>query len=675
MRYLVTKEQRLFESNEYKTVSVKEALEILNAQESYLGVDTETEGFDVYTKNLLLLQIGNADVQVAVDCTTTDSKEFKSLLERDDMTFLFHNAKFDLKFLYKQGIVPKNVYDSFLVEKLLWIGYPSGMHPLSLQALCDQYLGVHLDKSVRGEIFRGLTERVVVYGCRDVEFLVPLMKKQLEEVGKQNLRGAVTLENEFVRVLSYVEYCGIKLDTEKWKQKMDDDLKALTAAKTSLDSWVETHFADDPRFCKKNLQGDLFTGFDTAPRCTVNWKSPIQVASILSLLGFDLKIRDKTTGEIKNSIEAKIIERQKTKSEISGPYLVYATQKKVVDTYGQSWIDQINPVTGRIHTQFQQLGADTGRLSSGGKDKQNHLEYVNFQNLPSDERTRSCFIAEPGNKMICCDYSGQESMILANFSQDPTMLHELSKPDGDMHSVVAKLVFAKEIGDTPTNQVKAKFKRLRQEAKGYEFLVAYGGDAHTIMMNYGKSKEEADRIYNSYMNGLSGVKKYQTFRRKDVMEKGYILINNIIGRRAHIYDYDTFLKPQMAKQSEPGFWDTYKELKQSSPECTTVQDVKAFFKRKTASEKQSINYCIQGTGADMIKLAMIRLFNWILDNDLFEKVKIVNLIHDECTVECPDELAEQVSSKVQECMESAGDIFCTIVPIKADPVISPCWVH
>ena len=119
-------------------------------------------------------------------------------------------------------------------------------------------------------------------------------------------------------------------------------------------------------------------------------------------------------------------------------------------------------------------------------------------------------------------------------------------------------------------------------------LVAYGGDANTIQQNYGKSKEEAEQIYNSYMNGFKGVQKYQQFCRKDVMDKGYILLNPLTGHKAYIYDYERLM--EIKEEFSTEFWDKYKQLKASNPNHPIVEDVRYYFKRKSASEKQSINY-------------------------------------------------------------------------------------
>ena len=250
---------------------------------------------------------------------------------------------------------------------------------------------------------------------------------------------------------------------------------------------------------------------------------------------------------------------------------------KQCDSFGKNILKQIDKDTGRLYTNFNPLGTDTCRISSGGKDKANGIEYVNMLNLPSDAFTRSCFVAETGNKWISIDYSGQESFIMADVANDKEMIYELTYGEKDLHTLTAKLVFPEIPKDMPANEVKEKYHKLRGEAKGYEFAFNYAGNASTIKRNFGLTDEEANRIYNSYMSGFDGLKRYQEFRKKDWWEKGYILLNPLTGYKAFIYDYK-YLKQVQNSFNEPGFWEYYREMKEECPSCDTVVKVKEFFK-------------------------------------------------------------------------------------------------
>lgn len=664
MIYLVTKQQSLWTSDRYKVISAEEALELL-APLSVVELDTETMGLDPYTKELLTVQLGCAEFQVVIDCTSVDIHLFKEYMENPQRMFLGWNIKFDLKFLYHQRIVPLRVYDGYLAEKLLWLGYPAGMHEMSLKAASINYLGVDMDKSVRGKIIQtGLTEDVIVYAAGDVSYLGKIRDKQLVELEKKGLLKAIDFENEFVKCLAYIEYCGAKLDVDKWKIKMATDLNNLEKYEAELNEWVEESEYSS-KYCSVNIQGDLFNGFDTKPRCHINWTSSQQVIPLFEELGLNLKVLDKKTKHYKKSVDIKVIEPQASKSPLIPIYIKYKKAAIIVNTFGQKFLNLINPVTGRIHANFNQLGTDTGRLSS---------TEPNLQNLPHDAQTRACFVSDKGNRWISADYSGQESYLMASMANDEAMLDELINGSGDLHSLTAKMVFQQIPRDMPLKDIKKNFKDLRQEAKGYEFCFNYGGQDSTLIRNYGLDAKRAKEIYENYMSGFAGLKRYQDFRRVDVMRKGYILLSPITGHKAYIYDYDE-LKMQMEKQDDPDFWAYYREMKQENPECDTVQGVRRLARRKAESEKQSINYPIQAAGALCFKLASIKLFNWLLKNGLLFKVKYCIPVHDEINLEAPDEISEEVADILVKCMVSAGKPFCTRAHLGADVEIGDHWIH
>lgn len=664
MIYLVTKQQSLWTSDRYKVISAEEALELL-APLSVVELDTETMGLDPYTKELLTVQLGCAEFQVVIDCTSVDIHLFKEYMENPQRMFLGWNIKFDLKFLYHQRIVPLRVYDGYLAEKLLWLGYPAGVHEMSLKAASINYLGVDMDKSVRGKIIQtGLTEDVIVYAAGDVSYLGKIRDKQLIELEKKGLLKAIDFENEFVKCLAYIEYCGAKLDVDKWKIKMATDLNNLEKYEAELNEWVEESEYSS-KYCSVNIQGDLFNGFDTKPRCHINWTSSQQVIPLFEELGLNLKVLDKKTKHYKKSVDIKVVEPQASKSPLIPIYIKYKKAAIIVNTFGQKFLNLINPVTGRIHANFNQLGTDTGRLSS---------TEPNLQNLPHDAQTRACFVSDKGNRWISADYSGQESYLMASMANDEAMLDELINGSGDLHSLTAKMVFQQIPRDMPLKDIKKNFKDLRQEAKGYEFCFNYGGQDSTLIRNYGLDAKRAKEIYENYMSGFAGLKRYQDFRRVDVMRKGYILLSKITGHKAYIYDYDE-LKMQMEKQDDPDFWAYYREMKQENPECDTVQGVRRLARRKAESEKQSINYPIQAAGALCFKLASIKLFNWLLKNGLLFKVKYCIPVHDEINLEAPDEISEEVADILVKCMVSAGKPFCTRAHLGADVEIGDHWIH
>lgn len=678
MIYLVTKNRELFTNEVYTIIGVDESLSLLEPLK-VVGLDTETSGLDPYTCNLLSLQLGNYDTQIVIDCLTIDVLKYKDYLESDRL-FIGWNLKFDLKWLYKYSIIPKRVYDGFLAEKLMWLGYPKGFHSMSLKTAGETYLGVELDKSIRGKIiWNGLkSSDTIVYAAKDVQYLEKIMECQKEELKKKDLLKAIEYENRFILPLAYCEFCGVKLDVEKWKAKMKKDKERELKAIKACNEWL---IKNDPtsKYIFIDRQGNLFSGFNPEPQVTLNWNSAKQLAPLFKKYGVEIQVEDREKGGMKDSVDAKTLKPQKDKCSLIPLYLEYKEAVKVTSTYGENFLDQINPVSGRIHSNINSLGTDTGRLSSGGKDRATGKEYVNLQNLPADAKTRACFVAEELNAWISIDYTGEESFLMASIANDEAMISELMYGEKDLHTLTAKLVFDYIPKDMSASEVKRKFHKERSNAKGYEFCFNYNGNANTIMRNFGLSEKEANRIYNAYMSGFNGLKRYQEYKHKDWWDKGYILISKLSGHKAYIYDYERLKEDKEWMKTLD--WDYYREMKKSCPECDTVQRVKHFFKRKSASDKQASNYEIQGTGALIFKVASVYFWNKILENNWFNKVKLCIPVHDEWNVEAPKEIAEEVAQTLYDCMIKAGKFFCTRCKLDAD--ISrledgslPCfWIH
>jgi DNA polymerase I-like protein with 3'-5' exonuclease and polymerase domains len=269
---------------------------------------------------------------------------------------------------------------------------------------------------------------------------------------------------------------------------------------------------------------------------------------------------------------------------------------------------------------------------------------------------------------------------MASIANDEALIKELTVGSQDVHSLTAYISYMEIPRDTPIKEISTKYHNLRQEAKGIEFAINYGGTADTIHKNKGIPIEEAQKIYNNYMSGFSGLKKYQDFCRKDWVDKGYILLNPKTGHKAFIYDYEQLMKDKESFKT-PGFWEYYRDMKANSPECDTVQKVKHFFKRKSDIEKQSINYRIQATGSMCLRVTMINFFEYLKKNNLLFKVLICVTPYDEVNCEAPKEIAEEVTTALYNCMVNAGAYFCTRCKLDADisrakdGSLPTYWIH
>ena len=556
MIYFVSNQTEMYQFDEFTSITPKESLDIIKLWKC-IQFDTETLGRDQHVGKLLLMQFGNEDksIQIVVDASTIDPLLYKEVLETK--LILGQNLKFDLQWLYNYKIVPLQVYDTMIVEQLLYLGYPPYPKPggvsYSLAAIAERYCHISIDKSIRGQIiWRGIDAEVIKYAANDVVYLYDIAKAQLQQAKKVGSTKAVKVECGFVPVIAYLEWCGIKLDVDVWKEKMrqdetkrDEMLKELNIFLVSyyrehngkentiskgyvVDSnkdkewykkipkanpasapyikdkiWMQDysvpfyHTAKNDKSAKAkisyfiniNLEGDLFSGFNAEPQSIINWASSDQVVSFLKILGFNTTMQDKDTGEDKESALEKHIKVQKgINDEFLDIYFKYKEADKVCTTYGQSYINAINPNTGRIHTTFKQLGCASGRMSCGNKQENQDLKklkalelikikntklrkcgYPQLQNLPSDKLTRSAFVSEKGNLMTSCDYSALESRLGADIYNEQSMIDEYLHGSGDIHSLVAKACFPDILKDVPVADVHKLYPKLRSRAKPVEF--------------------------------------------------------------------------------------------------------------------------------------------------------------------------------------------------------------
>lgn len=711
MIYLVSKQKALFESEIYKDLDIEASLSILKDW-NMVQFDTETLGKDPHVGSLLLVQFGSIDkkIQILVDCTTINIILYKEILESKYL--IGQNLKFDLQWLYNYNIVPLKVYDTMIVEQLLYLGYPSEYKdPIngiaySLNSIAKRRLDVYIDKTVRGEIqWRGIDDSVVNYAATDVIYLADIMYSQLVDCKRQNCIIGAKLECDFVPVIAYLEWCGIYLDAIKWKEKMKLDNKHLQEAINDLNNFVTSN-PNLKEFTYINYTGDLFEGFDLTPKCTINWASSAQVVPLLKKLGFDTKIQDKKTGEDKESAMEKVLKKQKGindkflklylgkgEPEDKDYYAGYNGSAKVVTSFGQNHLNAINPNTQRIHTVYRQLGCDTGRMSSGAKDNNNDLAklkhlpinpsnkqkkegkacpYPNMQQLPADEITRSCFTAPKGYKWCSCDYSAIESRLGADIYQEKSMIDEFLHGSGDIHSLCAYMVYTKEIPrDTPIKNIKKLYPHLRKEVKAVEFSQQFGGSAFAIQNAMGCTLEKAEEFAKAYAKGFSGIAKFKEKGSKEVRNKGYILLNPITGHKTYWATFNKWKDKQ--RQFTSDFWDEYKRIHKPNKD-SVYQEVSNHFKEVSKWDRKALNSVTQGTGAIILKDSQIQLFHWVVNNGYFGKCRLANLTHDECNWEFPEDL-DKFPKIVEKCMEDSASKYCKSVPIPAVAEVGDCWIH
>jgi DNA polymerase I-like protein with 3'-5' exonuclease and polymerase domains len=735
--YLVTGNRQLFYSEYYEVISLEKSLEIIENWD-VVQFDTETSGRDPHCCKILCAQFGNknADTQIVVDTSTTDILHYKNLLETK--LLIGHNLKFDIQFLYNHSIIPTQVWDTMIIEQLLHLGFDNKFFHYSLKDVAERRLKIDIDKTTRGEIiWRGLDDKVVLYAAGDVMYLEDIRDLQIQDCKQRTCSKAAQIENAFVPVIAYLEWCGIRLDVNKWQNKIKDNERKRDEALEKLNQWVVDYykrnggqvdgcieqdftimesiggkcvFYDVPndyvlmgtptvyeekttdellglecirryvkirRSCDYvtiNNQGDLFGGWDLEPKCCINWASSRQTIPFFQMLGFDTTAKDKKTGDIKDSVVEKVLAKQKgIADDFLKLYFAYKEKFKDCSTYGQNYIDAINPNTDRIHTTFWQLGAASGRMSCGSRNTNTDLahikgiapsrcKYVQLQNLPSDEITRGAFIPKEGNLMTACDYSALESRLGADIYNEPEMLEEFLHRSGDMHSLCAKLVFHEELKDVAIEDIKTLRPDLRKKVKPIEFSQQFGGGAGAVADALGCSREEAQKFVKAYADGFKGITEFKKKGSAFVRKYGYVLICEHTGHKL--------------------YWEDFKKWRE-------IEDLPEYiYKREYTSEERkehegaaakwdrmALNAPTQGSGIAILKLSMTLFFKWLCQEGYFNKVLLCNLVHDEAVIEYPEELKDIVVPKLKEYMEKGASVLCKKLPIPCVPETGNHWIH
>ena len=297
--------------------------------------------------------------------------------------------------------------------------------------------------------------------------------------------------------------------------------------------------------------------------------------------------------------------------------LEFRSFSKLKSTYTDALPEQINPKTGRVHTHYNQAVTSTGRLSS--KDP-------NLQNIPvrteEGRKIRQAFIASQGCKIVAADYSQVELRIMAHLSQDPGLLKAFDK-GWDVHRSTAAEVFGVALNDVTSEQ--------RRGAKAINFGLMYGMSAFGLSRQLGIGRKEADEHMKTYFAKYPKVHDYMEQARQQAAEKGYV--ETLLGRRLFVPDI----------------------------KATNGQ-------RRMAAERAAINAPLQGTAADIIKLAMLCIDEWL--NARGNDITMIMQVHDELVFEVPEALVDEASMHIKKCMEESVKLS---VPLLVEIGVGDNW--
>src|SRR5437868_2544088 len=464
-------------NTQYQLVTSAEELrhavdELSNAQ--VIGLDTETTDLDPYLARLRLIQLASSDGVYIIDLNHFADSDLKRseglaplrrLLAAPRPIKIAHNAKFDAKFLkHNLGVDIVGLFDTLLASQLVSAGDIEERH--GLNAIAGRYLNETVDKSERLSNWEfELSEAQLEYAARDAAVLLPLRDKLIEKIKALDLVQCAQLEFECVMPVVDIELTGFYMDKYRWLEQLNIVGERRAELANELQEMLGEGVA----------QASLFG----PARANINLDSQQQVTESLNRLGIPLP--DSTRNWKLQPLAAQY--------PVVAKLLEYRTMQKALTSYGENMVQFINPTTGRLHADFRQIGAPTGRFACTNP---------NIQQVPHAAEYRRCFMVHPSSRrLVIADYSQIELRILAEFSGDEGFIQAFNS-GADLHRVTAAQVFG-----VSQDQVS---KEQRDFAKRLNFVVVYGIGAQRFSIMTGLSVTEAEDVLRRY---------FATYRKLD----------------------------------------------------------------------------------------------------------------------------------------------------------------
>jgi len=604
-------------------------------------LDIETSGLDPFSSKMYTIQIMFDDTEEIYVFDLLSFKEYKDiLLPIKKKKVVGHNIAFDVKMLkHNYKISLENLFCTQLNHVLINQGILLSQYP-SLEELVLEYCDVELNKEIRKEFYKmgeltSLTNEMLIYASEDVKYLKEIYYKQLKLIEETKQQTISTMESKVVPIVVSMELAGIKVDQVAWlKMAEEATKKAEEAGKAFKEAALDIVFSKrefenalelieylkikEIKTKRDRLAFSQVTEPSKMRELAIKHFNPASSAQAFNFINNILKIRIENTNE-------KTLNKVYHKHSLIKQLVDFREVAKSAGTYGEDFLTAVNPITGKVHPSFNQLGTQTGRFSS---------EKPNAQNIPAGSDYRSAFIAEEGYKFICADYSQQELRVLAAICRDPKLIEAFVK-DLDIHQNTAAYLF-----DKPYDEVT---KDERSKGKALNFGVVYGITEFGLWKNWNIPMEEGKRYLNDFY--FKVYTQYAAFKDK---------VGNIV--------YDL------------GYSNTYFGRKRFYKKKILYQDPNEMYWEKDSIIKKGINHIVQGTSADITKLAMIDMhYNNPFGEDNF---KVLLQVHDEILVSAKESVAEEAMKFVGDCMLKWEEaVLQGVVPPKIDIKIADYWVH
>jgi DNA polymerase-1 len=581
-----------------------------------IAVDTETDSLDSMQARLVGISLalapgeacyiplghGGSDMfaekpkQIAMDVAIA---RLKPLLEDDSVLKIGQNLKYDLNVLARQGIDVTPIDDTMVMSFNLDAGHEFGTGGHGMDALAQRHLGHECIsfKSLTGTGKKQIGFNEVPlsdatrYAAEDADVTLRLwhvLRPRLPLEGATRVYQMV--DRPLVPVVAAMERNGIKVDREQLAALSQDFATRMAALELEIHALADQPFAIG---------------------------SPKQLGEILfEKLGLKGGKKGKT-GQY--STDVTVLEKLAGEgSEISRKVLDWRQLAKLKSTYTDALQEQINPQTGRVHTSYSLVGAQTGRLSS---------TEPNLQNIPIrteiGRQIRHAFVAEPGNVILAADYSQIELRLAAHMADVETLRDAFAKGE-DIHNRTALELFGEVNRDT------------RGRAKTINFAILYGISRWGLAGRLEVTADEAQAMIDTYFQRFPGINRYIAETMEKARECGFT--ETLFGRKTH------FPRINSKNQAE-----------------------------RQGSERAAINAPIQGTSADIIKRAMVRMVPALEAAGLGD-VRMLLQVHDELVFELPEAQIEAASAVIREVMENAAEPAVQLsVPLGVEIGSGPSW--
>ncbi|MFW0097564.1 MAG: DNA polymerase I [Coxiella endosymbiont of Haemaphysalis qinghaiensis] len=595
--YIVISDKKIFEKWAKKLMDAEEfAFNTETTNSSALEADLVGISFATKPDKAAYVPISHnyADAPLQLEKTWV-LQQLKPIIGDSKKTIIGQNLKYDSQVLAKEGLsIKAKMYDIQIESYIL--NSSNSRHDLDILAL--RYLGRSKIKfkDVAGKDAKQITfnlvsiDKAATYAAEDADITLQLHHKLMPLIEKEkNLKEVFeVIEMPLVPILMQMEMHGVLIDAQMLRsqsyelkqriRQLEQEAYRLAGREFNLSS-------------PKQLQNIFFNELKLPIFQKTPGGQPSTVENVLQDLGLDYPL-------------PKII-------------LEYRRLSKLKLTYTDRLPEQVNSLTGRVHTSYNQTVTSTGRLSSNNP---------NLQNIPirtkEGRKIRRAFIAPSGSRIVAADYSQVELRVIAHMSQDPGLIKAFEN-ELDIHSATASEVF-----EVPLEQVTAEQRRY---AKAINFGLLYGMSSFGLRRQLGIERELAQGYIDTYFKRYPKIHEYIKKIRITAAAQGYV--ETLFGRRVHLLDINA-----------------------------------SNFQRRRAAERAAINAPMQGTAADIIKIAMINVNDWVKYNIV--DAHLIMQVHDELVFEVAKKDLNRAVPKIKKVMEEATSLS---VPLVVDIKVGSNW--